>query len=82
MLPLDVFIAFTEFAKKYSGTGLGKFDYGVALRILLEKSKMDDRISELEDQLTIMEMRMKEPVKEVIDIPLTFGSSEKEVEYE
>lgn len=82
MLPLDVLVDFTKFAKKYTKTGLGKFDYGVALRFLLERSNTEDRISELEDQIIILEMKIKEPVTLKEPKPMTFGSNGREVTYE
>lgn len=80
MMPLDVLIDFTKFAKEYTGTGMGKFDYSVALRVLLERSKTMEKIEELEEQLMIMEMKIKEPIIRE-DSPITFRS-EKEVEDE
>jgi len=57
MLPLDVFMAFTEFCKTNALTGLNKFDYGVGLRILLMKAQyadmlfdIDERVRKLEDE--------------------------------
>ena len=39
MLPFDVFTEFVRFCKANSNTGLGHFDFGVGLRILLMKAK-------------------------------------------
>jgi hypothetical protein len=60
MLPLDVFVNLTKFAKLYAGTGLGKWDYGVALRFLLLKAEMTDYINNLDERLTLLEERLGE----------------------
>lgn len=51
MMPLDVFANFTTFAKANAGTGLGKFDFSVALRILLERNTYYEVVSELQEDI-------------------------------
>jgi hypothetical protein len=56
-MPLDVFENLTAFAKAWAGTGLGKFDYSVAIRILLLRSQMLDRLDEFEERLEKLESK-------------------------
>ena len=42
ILPIDVHNDLTAFAKSYTKTGLGKWDYGTAIRIALDKARMYD----------------------------------------
>ena len=58
MLPLGVLIEFTKFARKWTSTGLGKFDYGVALRILLDRNQKFEQLEELFDRINELEERM------------------------
>lgn len=81
MMPLDVLIDFTKFAKETTKTGLGKFDYSVALRILLDRSKIQEKIDSLEDHIDMLEMKINESngiVSETVS-PITFRSAEKGV---
>ena len=74
MLTLDVLADLTIFAKQYAGTGLGKFDFGVALRILLDRSDYLSKVEELEDRLTILEEHInKESKQNKPDTVNTFG---------
>lgn len=85
MLPLDVFVGLTNFAKQHTQTGLGKFDYGVALRILLNGNNFAERLDDLEQYIAEVEAKTQqpkpeskpEPVKE--EGPKTFGTKLKEV---
>lgn len=68
MMPLDVYKDLTVFAKGSAGTGLGKFDYSVAIRILLDKAKIYEKILDLEADIMSLEVRMSQvnaPKKEV-----------------
>lgn len=44
MLPADVFYEIESYCKRISLTGMGKWDYGVGLRSLLDKAKLADRL--------------------------------------
>lgn len=54
-LPLGVFNELTRFAKTNAGTALEKFDYGVAIRILLMKSTYADLIYGLNKRMDEIE---------------------------
>ncbi len=54
-LPMDVFGKFNKFAKENTITGLGKFDYGVALGMLLDRSEYYDMYEALEQRMTELE---------------------------
>lgn len=58
MLPLDVFQRLTEFAKREARTGLGKFDYGVAIRILLNRAEIFELLNNLLCRIEILEGRV------------------------
>lgn len=58
MLPLDVFNDFQEYTLKVTKTGLGKFDYGVALRSLLEKAKIIEAIAEIRGEIELIKERL------------------------
>jgi len=74
MLPYQVWKDLTEFAKACTKTGLGKWDYGVAVRLLLENSnniafyqqvsikmiELENRIAELENQGVKAPIEVKE----------------------
>lgn len=47
MIPADIHIMLTDYAKAVAKTGLGKWDYGVAIRLLLEKARTYDMIAAL-----------------------------------
>ena len=64
MLPADVHIALTKYAKEVSKTGLGKWDYGVAIRNLLRDSQILSLMGLLGDKIMELEERMKELEKE------------------
>ena len=55
MLPLGVFQELTRFAKSEVQTGLGKFDYGLAIKLLLERNNINTRLDKIENQLNKME---------------------------
>ena len=66
MLPLDVHKNLTEYAKLFTKTGLGKWDYGVAIRSLLEKASilslvniLAERVANLEERLNKLEGKKK-----------------------
>jgi len=59
-LPLDVFQAFTAFCKAETKTGLGKFDYGVGLRLLLMKAQYADYFFVLDERLKQLEIKGSE----------------------
>ncbi len=73
MLPIDVHHALTEYAKAVSKTGLGKWDYGVAIRSLLEQTQnlgsinfLATKVLELEERIDSLEnnpIERKETVK-------------------
>lgn len=65
-LPLDVHRGLTEFAKVHALTGLDKFDYGTAIRILLMKSEMCDRWFELKDKIDELESKIDKKPEEVL----------------
>lgn len=60
MLPLDVSADLTRFAKVMASTGLGKFDYGVALRILLERNNYYEVVSELQTEFFELQAQFNE----------------------
>ena len=60
MMPLDVFAGITRFAKENAGTGLGKFDYSVALRILLERNSYYEVVSEIQEDLLRLQAQVNE----------------------
>jgi len=64
-LPVDVFMAFTEFCKANAMTGLQKFDYGVGLRILLMKSQYADMMYDLDKRITNVEDSLYSKSQEV-----------------
>jgi hypothetical protein len=59
MLPFDVFTDFVKFCKENSKTGIGKFDFGVGLRMLLMKAKYADKLEEIELRLNKLEKEDK-----------------------
>jgi hypothetical protein len=65
MLPLDVFNGLTQFAKQYALTGMGKFDYGVAIRILLLKSEYADRIYSLDKRIDELDYKEEPKINEI-----------------
>lgn len=83
-LPLDVFEALTEFAKQNAGTALSKYDYGVAIRILLLKSMYADHLFELDERVSRLETKTQEnqiPLgyKEIKTLKDTQSNNQKEV---
>lgn len=80
MLPLDVYQRLTEFAKREAKTGLGKFDYGVAIRILLNRAEIFElitnllyRIETIESRLNDIEIYIQEQMKNKEEGVQTFG---------
>lgn len=78
MIPAATHHALQEFAKRITQTGLGKWDYGVAIKILLERSQIFEligiafrKIAELETRLAKFEGKPEE--KSI----LTFGKKIK-----
>lgn len=65
MFPIDVIAEFTNFAKHNAGTGLGKFDYGVALRILLERNNYYEVVSCLEEDILDLQSQIHEIKKQL-----------------
>lgn len=59
-LPIDVFRGLTEFCKANALTGLGKFDYGVGLRILLMKAQYADMIFDIDKRLEQVENKQSQ----------------------
>jgi hypothetical protein len=55
MLPFDVFTEFIRFCKLNASTGLGKFDFGVGLRILLMKAQYADMLYEFDKRMSVLE---------------------------
>jgi hypothetical protein len=55
MLPFDVFTEFIRFCKANTMTGMGKFDFGVGLRILLMKSKYADMLYDMDKRISLLE---------------------------
>jgi hypothetical protein len=62
MLPFDVFTDFVKFCKKNTKTGIGKFDFGVGLRVLLMKAEYADRLQEMEKRIAHIELNLKEEI--------------------
>ena len=60
MMPLDVFAGITRFAKENAMTGLGKFDYSVALRILLERNDYYEVVSDIQEDLLRLQAQVNE----------------------
>jgi len=60
MMPLDVIADLTRFAKQNAMTGLGKWDYSVALRILLERNTYYEVVSELQDDIISLQAQFNE----------------------
>ena len=83
-LPLDVYESFNAFAKQYARTGLDKFDYGVAIRILLMKSMYADMVYSLNERISKLEA-LQQPTQSLSQIPegyrevRTMGDKKKEV---
>lgn len=80
MIPLDVHQGLTSFARSMTKTGLGKYDYGVAIRILLERAEtlkafeiLSQRITDMESKLEKLEQEEEKPKEEVS----TFGNKKK-----
>lgn len=71
MMPLDVYKRFLIFAKENSVTGLGKWDFSVALRMLLDRSDFYENYLRLESRLENLEKTKK--VEQESDEPKTFG---------
>ena len=55
MVPLEVFQELTRFAKEEASTGLGHFDYGIAIKLLLERSEVYKRLNNIETKLKEIE---------------------------
>ena len=68
-LALDVYYGLVEFAKQNTLTGLGKFDFSTAIRILLQKSKVFDGLEVLNQRMNEIELRLHELENKNIDIP-------------
>lgn len=62
MLPADVHKSLTVYAQIVSKTGLGKWDYGVAIRSLLEKAELYEVMVEILARLDKLEKK-KDGVK-------------------
>jgi hypothetical protein len=76
MLPFDVFTEFVRFCKANSSTGLGKFDFGVGLRILLMKARYADMLYEFDKRMTVLENNqpeVKQEKPEEVKTVRTFG---------
>ena len=65
MLPLDVIADLTRFTEKNTLTGLGKYDYGVALRILLNRAEHEERIIDLENAVIELQGRLNGEIIEL-----------------
>lgn len=67
-LPMDVYFDLLDFAKKNTLTGLGKFDFATAIRLLLQKSRTMDGLELLNERLNELEVAIHElqnkPVQE------------------
>lgn len=48
VIPMEVFIGLLEFAKKEVMTGVGNFDFGLAIKLLLERNKINTKLDNLE----------------------------------
>lgn len=57
-LPMDVYFELLDFAKKNTMTGFGKFDFGAAIRILLQKSRTMDGLELLNERLNQLEIAL------------------------
>jgi len=63
-LPVEVFEAITEYAKS-NCNAMGKWDYGMAFRILLMKAQYADTIFEMNKRIDDIENKLQsQPVKE------------------
>lgn len=62
-LPVRVFNELTEFAKANAGTAMEKWDYGVAIRILLMKSTYADLIFEMNKKIDEIESKINNQSK-------------------
>lgn len=64
MIPLDVYADLNKLARKFSFTGLGKIDYGVTLRFLIEKydeyELVYKKLIEQDERLMYLESRIDE----------------------
>lgn len=68
-LPVDVYFELLEFAKENTTTGFGKFDFGTAIRILLQKSKIFEGLEVLNQRMNDIEVRLHELENKKTDIP-------------
>jgi hypothetical protein len=59
MIPFDVFTNLIRFCKKNVSTGLGKFDFGTGIRVLLMKSEYADMIYDLDNRLIALENKIE-----------------------
>lgn len=59
-LPLDVFMGLTDFCKENAQTGLGKFDFGVGIRILLQRSRIFEGLEVLNERMNQLEVKIAE----------------------
>ncbi len=59
-LPMDVYFELLDFAKRNTTTGLGKFDFGVAIRLLLQKSKIMDGLEIINERINQLEIALHE----------------------
>ena len=55
MLPLTVFAGLTKFAKEEACSGVGKFDYGLAIKLLLERNETYKKMEEIYKRIEYLE---------------------------
>jgi hypothetical protein len=58
LVPLDVYRKLLDFAKENTTTGTGKWDFGNAIRLLLERSNTMEALGELDERIEILELEM------------------------
>ena len=78
MIPLDVYKGLNNFAKVMTKTGLGKYDYGVAIRILLQRSDILEAVNLLMQDIQMLREEVsllrEKPKEEEVK---TFGGKKK-----
>lgn len=58
LIPLDVYKKLLDFAKENTMTGTGKWDFGNAIKILLERDETRDILSDFDQRIEILELEM------------------------
>jgi len=58
MIPMDVYKRLLAFAQDNTSTAFGKWDFGVAIKILLDRSDMMVSLDNLNERVEIMELEL------------------------